>query len=265
MTSESIVSLHVDIQERLLANRYLLADIMQHKNEYMGGKTWAELDSVIYAMEAQNEPMGHMAFASSSWSCDRAGRIKQNLPAGSGILISTGGGITIDTSLDDWAWSCDNFDIISVHDYGTNAWTTAAALAAGQQKAWDQGKTLLFEEWGALGANKAAIIKQFAQALQQYSIPWLYWEITKPGQGSNDFEVWTNEDSWGVLGDGNDTGAINWSKRSLAAGNNKKQKRSSAPALDMPAAPTAAQRFAKRLRQHNKRKVNQLVRGFVSS
>ena len=113
--------------------------------------------------------------------------------------------------------------------------------------------------------NASGAFLCFAEALEQYSIPWLYWEITKPGKGSSDFEVWTDEESWGVIGNGDDTGAINWSKRSLAADNtkSKKQKRSSAPALDLPAAPTATQRFAKRTRQH-KRKVNQLVRGFVS-
>lgn len=186
---------------------------MQHKNKKLNSTPWAKLDSVIYAIEPQNEPMGHMDLVSDSWNCGRAAVIRKYLPSGSGIKISTGGGITIETSIADWAYSCDNFDIISVHDYGTDAWATAATLDTAQQKAWNMGKTLVFEEWGALGDNKASIIADFAQALKSYNIPWLYWEIVKPGKGSSDFEVWTDEDSWGVLGDGSQTGAINWSKK----------------------------------------------------
>jgi len=201
---------------------------MQHKNSKMDGKTWAELDSVIYAMEPQNEPMGHMDLAYVNWTCDRAGRIKENLSSGSGIKITTGGGITTSLSLADWAFDCDHFDIISVHDYGTNAWNTAAALGDAATKAAGYGKTILFEEWGALGDSKAAIIGDFAEALKSYGIPWLYWEIVKPGKGSSDFEVWTDESAWNVLGNGDDTGAINWSRKA------KRQHRASRPAIEMP-------------------------------
>lgn len=31
---------------------------LSHKNDKLGGKTWAELDDVIYAFEPQNEPQG---------------------------------------------------------------------------------------------------------------------------------------------------------------------------------------------------------------
>lgn len=37
-------------------NRYKHA--LSHKNTKLGGKTWAELDDVIYAFEPQNEPQG---------------------------------------------------------------------------------------------------------------------------------------------------------------------------------------------------------------
>ena len=225
---------------------------MQHQNSYMGNQAWSELDSVIYAMEAQNEPMGHMDLVSSSWSCDRAGRIKQNLPSGSNILISSGGGITTALSLADWAFTCDNLDLISVHDYGTDASATAATLSTAQTKAKSLGKTLLLEEWGATGDNKAEFVTDFAEAMKQYSIPWLYWEVIKPGQGSSNFEVWTDEASWSVLANGGDTGAINWSKRSPStiptAETALQAKKASQPAL--PGA-TEAVRFSRKVRKTN--------------
>lgn len=189
--------------------------ILAHKNSYMDNLPWSQLDSVIYAFEPQNEPQGHMDLASSTWTCDRSGRIKENLPSNSNILVTSGGGITISTSLADWAFSCKNIDIISVHDYGTSASSSVSALIAGQKKAATYGKTVLFEEWGALGSNKANILQSFAYALRDAGIPWLYWEVVKPGKGSADFEVWTDEDSWAnAIGNGDVTGAINWGSRS---------------------------------------------------
>lgn len=31
---------------------------LTHKNNLLGGKSWAELDEVVYAFEPQNEPQG---------------------------------------------------------------------------------------------------------------------------------------------------------------------------------------------------------------
>jgi hypothetical protein len=186
--------------------------ILTHKNSYMDNLPWSQLDSVIYALEPQNEPMGHMDLVSTSWTCDRSGRIKENLPSGSKILVTSGGGITIATSLADWAFTCDAIDVISVHDYGTSASSSVASLVSGQKKAWNYGKTLLFEEWGALGWSKSSIIESFATALRDAGIPWLYWEVVKPGKASSDFEVWTDESAWSdAIGNGDVTGAINWS------------------------------------------------------
>ena len=211
----------------------------------MGNKRWAELENAIYAFEPQNEPQGHMALASSTWNCDRAGRIKESLPSGSGIKITTGGGITTATSLADWAWQCDNFDIISVHDYGTSASVTVGALVAAQAKASNVGKQILFEEWGALGWNKADTIKAFAAGLAQAGIPWLYWEVVKPGKGDSDYEVWTDEDSWGVLGDGWSTGTYWRKKRGLSASQEDREWQAVAHAIEAGPSTGASDRFAK--------------------
>jgi hypothetical protein len=124
-----------------------------------------------------------MDLASDTWNCGRAAVIKSQLPAGSNIKITTGGGITIQTSLAEWAFTCPHFDIISVHDYGTDVYTSMAALSAGQARAKALGKQVVFEEWGASGVNKAAVVGAFLPALQKAGIPNLIWEITKPVRG----------------------------------------------------------------------------------
>ncbi|KAK4046150.1 hypothetical protein OIV83_006291 [Microbotryomycetes sp. JL201] len=172
-----------------------LTHILQHKNDKLGGRTWAQLDDVVYAYEPQNEPQGHMPMASDSWSCDRAKHLKQLL-SGSSIKISSGGGITTTDSLGSWAMNCDSFDIVSVHDYGTSAWTTAGALDDARSKT---NKEVIMGEWGIAGPNKAQIIGEFVSAFKSKGLPWMYWQITKPGQCAQDFEVWTDEPAWTAL------------------------------------------------------------------
>ncbi|SCV67580.1 BQ2448_5191 [Microbotryum intermedium] len=174
-----------------------ITHILNHKNALMSNSTWASLDDVIYAFEAQNEPMGHMALSSPTWVCDRSATIKKLLPSGSSIQISSGGGITTQASLGGWATSCASIDILSVHDYGTNAQATANALKAAKTAYAD--KTVMMGEWGVAGGQKASTIAAFVSAFKAAGLPWMYWEIVKPGQGPADFEVWTNEGAWGAL------------------------------------------------------------------
>ncbi|KPV75112.1 glycoside hydrolase family 5 protein [Rhodotorula graminis WP1] len=172
-----------------------LSHIMNHQNALMGGQKWADLDEVIYAVEPQNEPQGHMQMASSTWSCDRARYLKSLIT--SNIKVSSGGGITTSSSLGSWATGCSAFDIISVHDYGTSAAATAGALAAA--KAAHPGKEVIMGEWGMAGANKATVISQFVNAFNAQGISNMFWQITKPGAGAADFEVWTGEGAWKAL------------------------------------------------------------------
>ncbi|KAM0750222.1 hypothetical protein T439DRAFT_326171 [Meredithblackwellia eburnea MCA 4105] len=175
-----------------------LNHILSHKNALLGGKTWAQLNDVIYAFEAQNEPQGHMTMASSTWVCDRSKYIKSLLPSNSTILVSSGGGITLQASLQSWATSCSSIDIISVHDYGTDADTTVSALKTARTGV-AAGKTLMLGEWGITGANKAELVSEFVAALKNAQIPWMHWEVVIPGKKAADFEVWTDEPSWGAL------------------------------------------------------------------
>lgn len=74
-----------------------------------------------------------MGMASESWTCDRSKHLKSLLPSGTSIKISSGGGITTQSSLGNWATSCWAIDVISVHDYGTDAATTVAAINSARQ------------------------------------------------------------------------------------------------------------------------------------
>ncbi|TKA50408.1 hypothetical protein B0A53_06263 [Rhodotorula sp. CCFEE 5036] len=172
-----------------------LAHIMKHSNALMGGRTWAELESVIFAVEPQNEPQGHMLMASSTWACDRAAYLKSLIK--SNILVSSGGGITTTDSLGSWAVNCDSIDIVSVHDYGTSAGVTASALASARSNHPD--KQIIMGEWGVAGANKAQIVAAFVAAFRDQGLSWMYWEVVRPGKAASDFEVWTDEPAWQAL------------------------------------------------------------------
>lgn len=193
---------------------------LQHKNTLLGGKTWAELDDVVYAFEPQNEPQGHMDLASSTWVCSRAAKLQSLIPSGSSILVSSGGGTTTTASLDSSFTGCSSLDVISVHDYGTNAAVTAAAVSAAQAKLGDD-KLVIMGEWGATGTNKAATVASFVNAFKAAGIPQMVWEVVNPGKKAADFEIWTDEPSWAALTGGDvassSTSAVAASPTSKAA------------------------------------------------
>ena len=150
----------------------------------------------------------HMGMASASWTCDRSKHLKSLLPSGTSIKISSGGGITTQSSLGDWATSCWAIDVVSVHDYGTDAATTVAAINDARQRFPNKVRSDSFHftvpciecrpapvqevylgEFGASGNNKAAILKSFVQALDASNISWMVWQVVNPGKGPADFEV----------------------------------------------------------------------------
>ncbi|GAA5844077.1 hypothetical protein JCM3766R1_004512 [Sporobolomyces carnicolor] len=169
---------------------------LNHENGLMGGTKWKDLSSVVYAFEAQNEPQGYMTPSNPSWVCDRSNKIA-SLVSGSGIKVSSGGGTELGNSLGSWATQCGSIDIVSVHDYGTNGVAIANRLARAKSEHPD--KTIVMGEWGLTGSDKANKIKQFVDAFEAKGISWMYWQVTSPGAGSKDFEVWTSEPAWGAL------------------------------------------------------------------
>jgi len=166
-----------------------MAHILAHKNALLGNVPWSQLSEVVYAFEPQNEPQGHMNLVAPSWVCNRAQKLQSLLSAASSsILVSSGGGITTTTSLDSSFTSCDALDVISVHDYGTDASTTVNALVAAQKSVGDD-KLVIMGEWGATGTNKATIVKNFVTGFKAAGIPQMVWQVTVPGKGAADFEI----------------------------------------------------------------------------
>ncbi|KAL0946018.1 hypothetical protein HGRIS_012295 [Hohenbuehelia grisea] len=142
--------------------------------------------------------MGHMAQVAQNWWCDRANTIRGVL-GNTGIKISTGGGTDLPTSLQSQFFSCANLQIIALHDYNLDPSYVASHIDAAKPKALASGKRLLYEEFGALGSNKQNQIQTVTNTLISTGVPWMYWEVTKPGKGSDDYEIWTDEPSWSTL------------------------------------------------------------------
>jgi len=191
-----------------------ITHILNHQNAQMGNAAWKDLDSAIYGFEPENEPQGHMDLVAPNWVCDRASTLAGLIPAGSSILISSGGGIDADSSVGSWAFGCGEIDVVAVHDYnlGSDFLTT---IKNANDQAKSQGRVSVVGEWGVMGDNKAETAQTIVDALKGDGISWLYWEVTKPGAGASNFEVWTDEPTWDILAAGGPNG--NSKKRALEA------------------------------------------------
>ncbi|GLB39738.1 putative cellulase (glycosyl hydrolase family 5) [Lyophyllum shimeji] len=159
---------------------------------------WSQLSDAIFAFEIENEAMGLMSQVAPNWWCDRANVIRSVL-GNSGIQISTGGGINIATSSQPQFFSCANIQIIALHDYNVTPSYVAPGIDALKGIAHSSGKRLLYEEFGTKGANKQSDLLAVTTTLISTGVPWMYWEVTKPGKGAADFEIWTDEPSWVTL------------------------------------------------------------------
>jgi mannan endo-1,4-beta-mannosidase len=94
-------------------------------------------------------------------------------------------------------------DLVDIHSYsGVEEWSAKAPIAL--QHAQNASKLVLFEEFGASGADKAKVVGQHIDVFNGLKVPWMIWQINKPGKGGNDFEFWTDEDTYGVVGDGSE-------------------------------------------------------------
>ena len=75
---------------------------------------------------------------------------------------------------------------------------------AALQHAKTSNKLILFEEFGATGDSKSATIRQHIDAINGLGVPWMPWQISKPGNKANDYEFWTDEPTFDVVKDGSD-------------------------------------------------------------
>ncbi|KAJ5677067.1 glycoside hydrolase family 5 protein [Penicillium maclennaniae] len=186
-----------------------IAHIMAHVNPH-NGKTWAESSEYIFAFEAQNEAMhdNENPNALASWQCTMAEAIKDNLNGSTGILVTTGGGAYLATSLLDAYFSCKALDVLAIHAYGTGDFATDA-LTPCVSKAQESGQKLIMEEWGACyfetENNRCSASDPLSSGTQDSHINWywFYWQIL-PNEDPHsdwDYEVGIGGDNWDVLKD----------------------------------------------------------------
>ncbi|KAH6887652.1 glycoside hydrolase superfamily [Thelonectria olida] len=193
-----------------------IAHVLAHVNSKTG-KTWSQSSEYIFAFEAQNEamhPQGNPT-ALAQWQCTMAETIKSKL-GGSKILVTTGGGSYLATSLLNSYFSCSALDVLAIHAYGTGDFSTSA-LAPYVTKAKNANKKLIMQEWGACYTNAAnqncnggsplslgtrdSNIKKWAASITAAGIPWFYWQIlpnADPHSGW-DYEVGINDVNWAAL------------------------------------------------------------------
>ncbi|OCH85897.1 glycoside hydrolase family 5 protein [Obba rivulosa] len=162
------------------------------------GVPWYQLSDAIFALEPENEAQGHMDQVAPDWWCDRANFLRSIIGSW-GIQISTGGGTDLPTSTQSQFFSCDNLQIIAIHDYNIDPSYVASGVDAAKPSALSSGKRLIYEEFGAEGDSKQSDIQAVTNTLISTGVPWMYWEISKPGAGSSNYEIWTDEPSWGTL------------------------------------------------------------------
>jgi mannan endo-1,4-beta-mannosidase len=171
------------------------AHMLTHRNPHFGNRTWGELDEAVFSIGIENESQGAVSKLNFKWVCDRARALRRYILKPS-ILVSSGGGREIGTSLHPDLLNCDELDILGVHYYGASdsdvLQQVGAAVAANK-------KRIYVEEFGSLGANKAADLRRQIQTVKSMGVPWMFWQVSKPGKGSGDYEVWTDEPAWQAI------------------------------------------------------------------
>ncbi|KAL4904312.1 glycoside hydrolase superfamily [Aspergillus multicolor] len=193
-----------------------IAHVLAHVNPN-NGKTWAESDEYIFAFETQNEamhPLGNPS-ALATWQCTMGQAIRDNLST-SNILVTTGGGSYLATSLLDAYFTCDALDVLAIHAYGISDFDTDT-LKTYATRAKTAGKKLIMQEWGACytdaknnnchggtaldSATRDGNIKQWAASIDAAGIPWFYWQVlpnADPHEGW-DYEVGIGGENWEAL------------------------------------------------------------------
>lgn len=142
--------------------------------------------------------------------------IKNNMNGSSSILVTTGGGSYVDTSLPAGYFTCSALDVLAIHAYGVGDFTKSK-LQPYVQKAQANGKKLIMQEWGACyfdtsnnrcnpsnalaSGSRDDNIGQWAQTFNEVGIPWMYWQIL-PNEDPHsdwDYEIGINGANWNTL------------------------------------------------------------------
>ncbi|KAH9142853.1 hypothetical protein AeRB84_013104 [Aphanomyces euteiches] len=114
--------------------------------------------------------------------------MRQNIP-NKNILILSGGGTDYDSCKLINFFQCPAVYVVSIHTYAD------ANL---------NNKRVIVEEFGYTG-NKANNFANFMLAAQNAGLPWMIWEVLKPGN-TCDYETWTDEsEAWQAIMNGAST------------------------------------------------------------
>lgn len=181
-----------------------LSHILQFRNDLLpGSPQWKDLPDYIFSFNIQNEGQGHLRGNNApapNWWCDRSKKMR-SVMGNSPILISTGGGNEFPNSDISQNWACPTLDLIDIHSYsGVSEFRNKAPGSLQRAKA--ANKLVLFEEFGASGSDKANVVQQHIDVFNGLKVPWMIWQISKPGNGAADFEFWTNEQTYEVVKQG---------------------------------------------------------------
>ncbi|KAJ3400734.1 hypothetical protein HDU80_006647 [Chytriomyces hyalinus] len=196
-----------------------LAYIANYKSPTPGSKPWSQWSDGIYAFEIQNEaqadgsqngqnPPGTKYKVDSngngnpSWWCDRAKVLKNGALQGSSILLGTGGGQDLASSLLAENFNCPYLDLIGVHHFSSSSDDVDAALGKAKTliENGNGDKTIILESFGKAG-DQAAWIGQIAQVAHKHGISWLPWQVVDP-TSSKDYEFYNDDsgsDAWKEL------------------------------------------------------------------
>ena len=167
--------------------------ILNHQNPYFDNRPWSDLGEVVLAFEAQNEAMSYEDYYNAQWHCDRANLIKSMVT--NGILVSNGGGWDFPSSLNNDLFTCPYLDVLMLHSYDWDAGKITDQVSQARDKANNNGKRVIVEEFGCQSDQNDELSTQI-QAIEDANVPWMFWEIMKPGAWDGDFEIWKDEDVW---------------------------------------------------------------------
>ncbi len=183
-----------------------LAHVLSHRNAKMGGRPWGSLGEVVFAVEAENEAMGHFANLTSdfagAWECARARAMKPYVS--NGVLIATGGVTNITDSAFPSFFQCPEIDLVGIHDYDRGG-DVPTQLAKAVSLARASGKRTYVEEFSC-DANldcdgsvdcRATCNEQQIVAYEALGLPWMHWAVLTPSDAMR--EVFPGDPSWSVL------------------------------------------------------------------
>ncbi|KAG9400731.1 hypothetical protein AC1031_010170 [Aphanomyces cochlioides] len=211
-----------------------LAHILQHENPNFGNRAWGNIPEAILGFEPQNESQGwlhstsngQLVVPNANWVCDRATKMRQHIDGkfaggcwqggGTAVPISPGGGTDFASSNLINSFQCAAVNVIAIHTYSD---ADSGVLNHFVSLAKQYNKRVIVEEFG-YGRNKAANFAKFTSTVQSAGLPWVMWEVLKPGN-TGDYDMWTSESAaWQAIVNGAanaNAKAGKWSWPELAA------------------------------------------------